>query len=205
MVVTYSNNVKCCLVKPNTTIDATLLKDISDFYETAAHTGSNEAGAQTTCSSVTHINLEYQNVRKDRDIDNMVKKFVNQGVISIPLRKVFHSWTFGNVILGNLRDEAEARNRSMFLDYAITEWPKATGKVSPLLYYNLAYTDTAPPNAYVATEWTYSYNGGNVSPISYVYKSTFTRCTVLIAKGSELIDDFLNSVIDSLGILEVWS
>ena len=182
-------NKCCCLLKPGVTIDATLKADI------AAHT--NEAGYQTTPASVTHLKLEYQELKKDRDIDNMVKKFVNQGVISVPLRKVFHSWMFGNLILGPLFDDtdATARNRSMFLDYAIIEWPKTATKVSLLYYY-----DESNGN-----EVTYSYNGGNVNPINYVYKSSYQTCKTLISRGSEKIDQYNNSIIDQLGLLEVWS
>lgn len=175
------------LVKPNTDPFP-----VSKFL----HTTTNEARTQTTPTSVTHINIEpTEGFKIGRFIDNKIKRYVGRGALAIPLRSYYRTLVFNKIFVGNVKEDAAAARLMLFLDYAAVEWPKATGKVSPLAFYNSANGE----------EWTISYNSANVNPYSTFRSSAYTRATVIIEDFPTSVDFLWNTWIDQLIVTEVWS
>jgi hypothetical protein len=163
------------------------------------HTTTNEAGTQTTLNSVTHLYLEpTDGFKYEPFIENKIKRWVNKGALAIPLRSIYRTFIFNRIFLGNLVDDAKARNRQLFLEYMVSEWPKATGTPPRL---SLVFFNDAD-----GTEWVTTYGGSASTPVFSTYRSSaFTRSTILVEKTPCSVDTNWNLFVDQIVVTEVWS
>lgn len=158
-------------------------------------TTTHEAGYDTTPSTVTHLFIEPNDGFKVTPfIDNKIKRYVGKGGIGIPLNSIYRTFVFNQILLGNMEDDSKSLNRSAFIDYAVSEWHKVSGKSSPLIFY-----DDSTGN-----EWKFSYKSTTIPVLSTYKAGSFQHSKVLIEAHPFSIDDYWNLYMDQLVVTEVW-
>ncbi|MHA1382355.1 MAG: hypothetical protein ACTSR3_01215 [Candidatus Helarchaeota archaeon] len=176
-----TTGIEVYIVRPDVTIDSTFIND-----EIKANNKTYQGGyvnPETSASTIKWFRFYFESETKPMKHDYDRVPTPNQGINTVPLRKVDHILTFANAYIGNYNDDTFAEYFKKGLEYAISEWAKLDERYTQILRYDRS-TET---ESHIDWVW-------------YYPSSAFVRFTGIIDGFKPSEDPNNNLFIDTLQI-----